>query len=339
MSSRQGMIDAITLRHILLERFAKGEARRLSKNFKKLSAAINKEIETDFKKMKAVALSKKTSKISQIFFQSYGESLVEALGSFAAKEAEWAGQLVLATTAAVAFSPVPQKKLLQAINARPMQLLVDGKIKKVTVEQAVKKFTTFQSKQVGQIIKDGSLNGRTTQQISKEITSLIQTRTRQQALTLVKTVTNHTATLAREAAFSENSDILTGWQWVSTLDSKTSITCAGLDGKKYKDNQTQSKPPIHWGCRSDWIPVVNPEFDLGSEINGERAAENGPVSAKLTYGGWLKSQNKAVQVEVLGATRAKLFSSGKVSIGNFTDKAGSILNLKQLEARNSLSFN
>ena len=337
MSTKQAMIDAVTLRQILMERYSKGEARRLYKHIRRLDNLLEKKVLAKYGKERAVILGKEVEKISNELLTLYGNDLIASLESFAVKESEFAKQLLIASTSATSIKSPSLLSVKKSVNSQTMNLLVGGKLQKVTINQAIKQFSTAQSKKIGQIIKDGSLSGRTTDEMVEEISDLVRARTRQQAETLVRTTTNKTATGAREATFDENDDIFDGWQWLSTLDSRTSLTCAGLDGKKFQEGK-QSKPPIHWGCRSSFIRLVKPEFDLGSEIEGKRSSDSGYVSAKLTYGGWLKKQGKPVQVEVLGTKRAKLFRSGEVSISNFTDRSGQTLTLDQLEAKNSLSF-
>tara|TARA_B100000795_G_scaffold86071_1_gene62590 strand:- start:716 stop:1750 length:1035 start_codon:yes stop_codon:yes gene_type:complete len=343
MSSREAMIDAVTLRQILLERYSKGEARRLYKHIRRLDVLLEKKILAKYGKERAVILGREVEKISQELLTLYGSDLLKSLESFAVKEATFAENLLLAATAAKAVEPTSKKTLSKAIKMRPMELLLDGKLERVTVTQATKRFSASQSKRLGQIIKDGTTTGKTRQQVVKEVSALVTTRTKNQAEALVRTLTNHMSSVSMEEAFAGNEAITDGWQWVSTLDSRTSITCAGLDLKKFKPKDKQSKPPIHYGCRSKWIGVVKPEYDLGSDAEGTRAAKQyndkfEPASAKLTYSGWLKRQDSRIQNEVLGATRAKLFRSGKISLGRFTDKTGKVLTLKQLEARNSMSF-
>ena len=63
-----------------------------------------------------------------------------------------------------------------------------------------------------------------------------------------------------------------------------------------------------------------------------------PINAKLTYGAWLKKQPQALQDEVLGVERAKLFRSGKVSIQRFTDDTGKVYTLEQLKEREGLAL-
>ena len=343
MSSRDAMIDAVTLRQILLERYSKGEARRLYKHIRRLDTLLEKKVLARYGKERSVILGKEVERISQEMLTLYGADLLKSLEAFSVKEVKFAENLLLETTTATVVASTSKKALSKAIKMRPMELLIDGQLERVTVAQATKRFSASQSKRIGQIIKDGRTTGKTRQQVVKEVSALVSTRTKHQAEALVRTLTNHMSSVSMDEAFAGNEAITDGWQWVSTLDSRTSLTCAGLDLQKFKPKDNQSKPPIHYGCRSKWIAVVKPEYDLGSDADGTRAAKQykdkfEPASSKLSYSGWLKRQDASIQNEVLGTTRAKLFRSGKISLGRFTDKTGKVLTLNQLEARNSMSF-
>ena len=71
-------------------------------------------------------------------------------------------------------------------------------------------------------------------------------------------------------------------------------------------------------CRSTTIPVLDPRFDFISK-GRTRSAEQGPVSAKTDYYGWLKNQDKQGQIDALGAKRAKLFRDGGLSATKFKE--------------------
>ena len=91
-------------------------------------------------------------------------------------------------------------------------------------------------------------------------------------------------------------------------------------------------------CRSIRIPVINTDVAM-SVSGGSRVEPDGTkISARATYGGWLKDQPKAVQDEVLGVKRAELFRSDKLSIGKFTDDTGKVYTLEQLKEREPLAF-
>lgn len=72
-------------------------------------------------------------------------------------------------------------------------------------------------------------------------------------------------------------------------------------------------------------------FDFAEMPAGERAAMNGRVADKVTYGEWLKSQSRATQELALGKRKAQLFRSGQLDTRDFIDDRGRILTLKELE--------
>jgi hypothetical protein len=63
-------------------------------------------------------------------------------------------------------------------------------------------------------------------------------------------------------------------------------------------------------CRSSAVPV----FDPSEAPYGDRATVDGPTSADKTFPEWLQQQSKARQNEVLGATKAEAWRSGRLPI-------------------------
>ena len=338
MSSNNSLIDAVTLRQILIQRYSAGEARRLVKSLARLSAQLKKTIESDYGKVRAVRLAQQVEKIASTLLNEYGDDMIAGLREFGADEAEFAKQAILATTAAEAVSSPSIRQIQASITKKPMKLISGKKTQTLTIEQAAKRFSKKRSKDIAQIIRDGSTIGKTSQEIVRDVNEIVDGKIRSQAATLVRTSTNHIGNIARSATYAANDDVIIGEEYTATLDSNTTITCAGFDGKIF-DIGKGPLPPLHYGCRSVRVPRVNPEYDLGSGITGERASIDGPVSGSVTYGGFLKRQNAAVQNEVLGLERAKLFRSGKLSIGKFTDDSGKVYSLKRLRELNPLAFN
>jgi hypothetical protein len=138
-----------------------------------------------------------------------------------------------------------------------------------------------------------------------------------------------------------NSDVLEGYRFIATLDSRTTLICASNDQKVFPIG-AGPMPPLHWGCRSATIPAVSPEFDVGSKLHGERPAIGGKgvtqVSGRTTYGSWLKKQPTEFIDEALGTERSRLFRSGKIKIEGFVDPTGRAYTLKQLESLNPMAF-
>ncbi|MEX2444495.1 MAG: minor capsid protein [Alkalispirochaeta sp.] len=159
-------------------------------------------------------------------------------------------------------------------------------------------------------------------------------QSRREIASLVRTSVNHTVTTARETMYDENSDLIKGVQYVATLDSRTTLICASLDGRVLPMHEGP-RPPQHFGCRSTTTPIVKSFRELGIDLNdapeGTRASMNGQVPEKLTYSQWLKQQPAAIQREVLGERRYQMYRDG-TGIDRFV-RDGRVLTLKELERR------
>ncbi|QDU67700.1 minor capsid protein [Engelhardtia mirabilis] len=136
---------------------------------------------------------------------------------------------------------------------------------------------------------------------------------RNQVEALVRTASAHVQSQTREVLYAENPRIVSKVQFVATLDTRTTVTCASLDGRTFEAD-LGPRPPLHWNCRSSTVPVIASFRDLGIDLDeappGTRASMNGQVASTVTYQEWLKAQPAEVQNEMLGATRAKAFRAG-----------------------------
>ena len=124
------------------------------------------------------------------------------------------------------------------------------------------------------------------------------------------------AALVRTAATSASSQAridsfhgigVTHWKFVATLDHRTSVQCAAHDGKVFPLGKGPV-PPLHPNCRSTAVP------DFGGEPLGTRASQDGQVPADKTFPEWLQAQPIGEQNRVLGATKAKAWRAGKLTI-------------------------
>ena len=138
---------------------------------------------------------------------------------------------------------------------------------------------------------------------------------------------------------------------MATLDSRTSLRCASLDGQVFPIG-TGPRPPQHPNCRSTITPVTKSWRELAKpgalkrgrgadnldalferRLKGKgftpdqiagikratRASMTGQVPGKLTYARWLRRQPAAFQDDVLGPTRAALFRDGTLTLDRFVD--------------------
>lgn len=164
---------------------------------------------------------------------------------------------------------------------------------------------------------------------------------RRSAEGFVRTATNAVANTARDALWQKNDDLISGWRFVATLDNRTTITCASLDGEVF-DVGDGPIPPRHPNCRSTTTPVLKSWDELG--IDGEEASEatrasmDGQVPEAETYSTWLGRQSAATQDEVLGATRGRLFRDGSLDLSEMVNNFGKPLTLDELRRRDSSMF-
>lgn len=160
-------------------------------------------------------------------------------------------------------------------------------------------------------------------------------RASRQAEAVVRTAANNASTLAREESYKANSDVISGVMMVATLDSRTTLFCAGIDGQVFPVDEGP-RPPFHWNCRTVTAPVTKSWKELGlggsDSTPSERASMDGTVPAKQTYDSWLRKQGKDFQDEVLGPGRATLFRAG-LAIDRFTDASGHEYTLQELRGK------
>lgn len=108
---------------------------------------------------------------------------------------------------------------------------------------------------------------------------------------LVMTEQAYFTTLGQKDCFNELD--VEEYEIVATLDSRTSETCQGMDGKHFpvKDMQPGvNAPPFHVFCRSTTCPYFNDEFTLDDKRVAK--GEDGKwyeVPANMTYPEWKKT--------------------------------------------------
>lgn len=274
---------------------------------------------------------------------SYG-IVRDDLLSFVSYEAEHAEE-GLRSALQVDFNitrPAPAQ-LRAAVLSRPFQ----GRI----LREWVTELTDAQRRNVRNAIRIGFTEGESIDAIVRRIrgTRAQQFRdgifetTRRQAEALVRTAVGHSSNYARQALFEENGDILKGWQFVATIDGRTTLQCASLDGNVYEIGKGP-QPPRHVNCRSTSVPVLRDAEEIfgrnvGKLPEGTRASIDGAIPASTTYGKWLRNQPKSVQDEVLGPTKAKLFRDGGMDVSRFVEeRTGRVYSLDELRRKDAEAF-
>ena len=243
-----------------------------------------------------------------------------------------------------------------------MQTLPNGD----TVEKAFRGIATKQHELLARNIRQGVFSGESTQEIARRMIGNLDfgqkaKTSRQLALaggertklanhqirTIVRTSVNQVQNQASQAVYAANSKVAPKYEYVATLDSRTSAVCRDLDGKQFAYNKGPT-PPQHFNCRSTTVPVV--DFDglqkkyprlekppVGKVVT--RPSATGRVPQDTKYGDWLLQQDKKLQVKTLGNAKkvqyfkrlAKKEGSGQKAIKKFVRDDDSERSLKDLQ--------
>lgn len=103
--------------------------------------------------------------------------------------------------------------------------------------------------------------------------------------------------------YGRHSDIISGIQWIATLDDRTCMICAPLDGEVFQVGSLPGGgPPAHPGCRCAVGPILRGEAPPG----------------QIFYRDWFAGQDAGFQRSWLGERRFELFQAGKVNIDSFS---------------------
>ena len=339
MSTNNLIVEGLTRHQIMIQRLGSGNYKKLEPILERMAKDVNQRILNNPTDFQLVRLQSLLSEINQIMDEAgaaYDEELFTLLDEFAEYEAEFTQKIVAPLIRVPTILP-PIEQITAALTVTPASLVSGKRVQNLTIKQMVRQFTQGKQREVDSLIRAGFIEGRTSQQIAREIQSLLGIKAPRQAATLVRTATNHAGSVARKEFYRANRDVIGKEEWVSTLDGRTTLLCMGRDGNEY-DIDDGPWPPAHYGCRSLRVPVVKPEFSIFGNDKGKRASKDGPVSANLTYSGFLKTQSKAFQEDVLGVERAKLFRSGKVTLSRFTDDMGRTLTLDELRQREGITI-
>lgn len=147
--------------------------------------------------------------------------------------------------------------------------------------------------QLDRIIPQGFAIGQGSRELGRRLARQMNTA-RYNGERLARTEVNHAANEATRASYKELG--VERYEFLATLDTRTSEICAGLDGKVFRLADAQAGtnyPPMHPNCRSTTVPYFAPdEFDEP----GKRAARDDrgkyvTVPADMTYDEWKKAQD------------------------------------------------
>jgi SPP1 gp7 family putative phage head morphogenesis protein len=218
-----------------------------------------------------------------------------------------------------------------------------------TVEKAFRGIAASSQEKLALAIRSGVFSGETTQQIARRLVGQLNFEdldknvkqiakkggdvtklANYQIQTIIRTSVNQVQNQASQAVYAANSKVAPKYEYVATLDSRTTPICQRLDGEQFEYNKGPT-PPQHFNCRSTTVPIV--DFDgLQKEYPGlekppetaldTRPSMTGRVPQGQAYGDWLLNQKKELQIKTLGnEQRVRFFKTLAGKKGSSGQKA------------------
>ena len=158
--------------------------------------------------------------------------------------------------------------------------------------QRIWKAQDMLAKQLNEKLTAGFMSGRSNTQLSRELSDTMGVSFRN-AERLVRTETNYMANAAEMRSYIEAS--IDKYEFMSTLDKRTSEVCQDLDGQVFlvKDAMPgKNMPPMHPHCRSTTVARFDDDALEGMQRRSKDpiTGENVLVPRGMKYNDWLKMQ-------------------------------------------------
>jgi SPP1 gp7 family putative phage head morphogenesis protein len=275
--------------------------------------------------------------INAAVYLRLGSTLVEQLDALAEAETAFHRDALKASVELdQAFAVAPAARLATIVRDSPIngrilapwvEALGEGRM--AEVEQALR-MGLAQSETQAQLVR--RIRGTKAQGFNDGVLGV----SRRRAQALVRTSVTHVSNMTAQETWRANGDVVKAWQFVATLDTRTSSTCGSKDGQTFPIGEGPI-PPLHPNCRSITVAVTRSWRELGLDKDDvparTRASMDGQVAASTRYDRWLSSQSAERQDEVLGATRGKLFRANKLTLQQMVASDGTRLTLDQLKSK------
>jgi SPP1 gp7 family putative phage head morphogenesis protein len=316
-----------------------------------LLAELTKELEkvspSEFKINRLRTMLSGVREINGAAYQKLGAEVEGGVRSLTETELQFHDSLIIDLMPdGIQLTRIDPDQVVKAMLTNPLQ--------GATMSQWAGRLADGRMQRIQDNVVQGYIAGETTDQIARRIRGTrangyadgIIEVDRHHAATLARTAVNTTANQVREQWVTENSDLIKGVTWVSTLDGRTSPQCQLRDGLEW---DTARKPigghkvkywpgpgQLHWNCRSTSSPIVKSWKELGIDLEevdpSTRASIDGQVPKATTYDAWLRTQSVARQDEILGKALADRFRKGE-SVRGFYNDQGKVLTPEELAER------
>lgn len=276
-----------------------------------LRSQVAEELKADVKPggiMTAYKLKAKLKNIDRAIDDQYSameRDLVDELSQLYKSQADWAGEVFEVD---IGGAQTSDEFIRSFIESDPF----DGKLLKEWIGEQSLATTNA----VKRAVRLGVVNGLSVSKIVDAVTSDPVNpfnASRRNVEILVRTAAAHVTANADMIGFQEAG--VEKYQLSAILDTRTTVTCAALNGKVFRVSDPKRKvPPFHPGCRTTMIAM----FD-----------EEEPVPD--SFDDFLKSLDEEDQVKVLGATRHRMWKKGMPLDGFIDQDSTHVIPLSELK--------
>ncbi len=230
----------------------------------------------------------------------------------------------LGAVTGISFTALPKTTLQNIINT---QTLIDG----YTLSDLIKSTEANHVRQFKRIMAIGVTEGKGIEEIVRDIRKKNDKLTKAQIRTVTNTAVGQARADSQYAAYRqmEKSGVIVGYEFIATLDSRTSKICAANDGRRFygKIEEMPNKPKLHMNCRSVVSPITR------STKDGARASKDGAIPDE-SFNQWFNRQDSTFQHKYLGRSRYNLYKEKRLYVATFADiRKGRPLTLEQIRDR------
>lgn len=323
---RLNLHNIATRNQVLLERLKEGYSRQMVADVQKMvgkSVAYLRTLDTDtlqevpMKEFKA-QLAKLRQAETELLFEGVARQ-IEDWQLLTEQQVTAEQEVLQSMLPSGRVAPVSHIKAFKAVLQTPLG--VDGQM----LEPFVKGWAEGAVARSNNMLMKGWQEGKTVQEMVRQLRGTkaklfkdgIVALESRHAKTIVRTATQHVASASRQELYKANPELVKQYQFVATLDNRTSAICRELDGAVFVVGEGPL-PPQHPGCRSSTIPKLGSAFDIFDK-GATRSSAEGYVDADLSYYQWLKKQDADFQDTALGKTRGKLFRDGGLTEKRFRE--------------------
>jgi len=354
MAISAALVDTLTRHQVLIQRLTAGEVAAFSPALRAIDALIRKRLSgdelTDYSRDRLEKQLTETEVAMQALQSAFWKTLSKAVIEFAQHEAAFSARALEQAVSDFEAAVPSATQVRAAVLSRPLSVRGAGGGK--LLDRFVSDWSQSERDAVVGTIRRGVYEGRTYAELVREVRGTkarnyadgVLNTTARHAQAVIHTSMQHASSVARQETLQANEDVVVGWRFIATLDSKTTAQCRSLDQTVFPVGKGPI-PPVHINCRSTSVP------ELSDDLSGLRRGAKRPavvngkaqqVAANETYYEWLKRQPAAFIEQAIGPTRARLLMDGGLSAERFAalqlDKNFQPLTLDEMKALEPLAF-